>query len=352
MLSRMVTLWPRNQIEIAILGSLALKHHVSLDFVQNADVYCLSNPRDSQRVPPPEIDELKIRQINYSFFTSIQSNLKPQVVIGIPTSLKPWQGTENLRKLLAQLLTKPPEGVEHDLEQEFRIVVALTDKINWRQRIVVEELRKAFPVALKSGVLSVVSVPVEYYPWDLVLNPCALQKHFFESLDVTINRALEVVHTAFLMQYAAQLDSEFYIHLSDVVSLSLDSPWLWLQIVANVTSQLHNKEWAFVTFAQHHTESTLMKFVLADDFSHSVGVLYRNTYLSSLAQWLYRNFDKGTSEYLIGRYFSSIAHLNAFRGPSLFTITQSDADPSDTSANESDDEEIGHFSASEITLLP
>jgi hypothetical protein len=90
-------LWPRNQIEIAILGSLALKHHVSVDFVQNADVYCLSNPRDSQRVPPPEIDELKIRQINYSFFTSIQSNLKPQVVIGIPTSLKPWQGTENCK---------------------------------------------------------------------------------------------------------------------------------------------------------------------------------------------------------------------------------------------------------------
>lgn len=129
-----------------------------------------------------------------------------------------------VRALLSQLLTKPSESVQQRrFEQNVKIVVALIDRTNWRQRVVVEELKRgkfpikslrilssivhmffiscsffheriAFHLELKSGVLNVISVPVEYYPWDLVLNPCALQKYFFESLPFAVTRASNV-HT-------------------------------------------------------------------------------------------------------------------------------------------------------------
>jgi hypothetical protein len=49
-------------------------------------------------------------------------------------------------------------------------------------------------------------------------------------------------------------------------------------------------------------------------------VLIRGTHLSSLAQWLYKNFDSMHAEHLINRYLSTVGSDNAFCGPSIFSL--------------------------------
>jgi hypothetical protein len=78
-------------------------------------------------------------------------------------------------------------------------------------------------------------------------------------------------------------------------------------------------------------------------------VLIRGSHLSSLAQWLYKNFDSMHVEHLISQYLSTIGSDSTVCGPSLFSLNPvSDLDyndlddifPKDTEAEDEDEDEV------------
>jgi hypothetical protein len=99
------------------------------------------------------------------------------------------------------------------------IVVGITDRDNFRARVVIEELQissnsiqfnsikqnknrfrfmflcclfAAFPQEIHSGLVELVRVPAEHYPWNLVMEPCKLARNYGDKLSYVMDRSKQV----------------------------------------------------------------------------------------------------------------------------------------------------------------
>lgn len=246
----------------------------------------------------------------------------PRIVIGIPTIFRSKEDIKFLRYTLSHLLN----GMNSEEKRRHLIIVGIADKDNFRRRILTEQLHTFFQQEVESGLIELVSIPVDYYPRDLVMNPCKLSlQNYADTLSRVIARSKRVIDNVYLMQYATKKGGDWYLALRHDTP-PIVSGWssLLTQIVQNAFDRLENG-WFMIRFfhpSKTHFDETqkvsLTSISIDDKFSQSFGLLYHITSIPQMVEWLYANYDQMPLEWLIGRYVSEVAKGKVFQGPSLF----------------------------------